>query len=67
MDGKGIVKISENHVSILNDNHYKTSKNIKKTRFNLFLNNEIGKNILHGFESYLPYDPIHGYSSTIMV
>ena len=68
MDGKGIVKISENHVSILNDNHYKTSKNIKKTRFNLFLNNGIGKNILHGFESYLPYDPnSHGYSSTIMV
>lgn len=68
MDGKGIVKISENQVSILNDNHFQTSNNIKKTTFNLFLNNGTGKNILYGFESYLPYEAnSHGYPSSIKV
>ena len=59
---EGILKISENHLSLLNE--YKTSKNIIDAKANLFLNNGTDKNILHGFESYLPKDRnSHGYNS----
>ena len=64
---KGIVKISENHLSILNEDDYKTFEDNQETKDPQFLYKGRNENIIHGFKSYLPQGNIYGYSSLKVV
>jgi serine phosphatase RsbU (regulator of sigma subunit) len=63
INSKGIVKISENSIGILNDDDYKTFDEIQETKHHQFLYNDKNENILHGFKSQLPQGNLYGYSS----
>jgi len=67
INSKGIVKISENSLGILNDDDYKTFEENQETKHHQFLYKGKNENILHGFKSHLPQRNLYGYSSLKVV
>lgn len=67
INSKGIVKISENSVGILNEDDYKTFEDNQETKHHQFLYKGRSENIIHGFKSTLPQGNIYGYSSLKVV